>query len=331
MKPKKLVIAGAALAGSAIVLAVLTQPQAQAQTWPNRPVRIVNPTLPGGPSDIMARSVAQKFTETFGQSFIVDNRPGANGIIGVDLVAKASPDGYTLLAGTNGQLIANTAVFPKLPFDSVRDFAPITIVLSSPFVLVVNASISAKSVPELVTLAKAKPGMSYSSFGPASIAHFGMELILLRTGMKLTHVPYKGGAPSAAALVSGEVNASLDSVQNQLQFIRSNRVRALALANGARLTVMPDVPTMAEAGVAGVEIGGWYALLAPAGTPKVVVNRLYGEAVKAFKAAPELRERFASTGSEIVLNTPAEFAERIKREIIEYTKVAREANITVSQ
>jgi tripartite-type tricarboxylate transporter receptor subunit TctC len=304
---------------------------AQAQIWPSRPVRIVNPTQPGGPSDIMARSVAQKYTEIFGQPFIVDNRPGANGIIGVDLVAKASPDGYTLLAGTNGQLIANTAVFPKLPFDAVRDFAPITIVVSSPFVLVVHANIAARSVAELVALAKAKPGMSYSSFGPASIAHFGMELIQLRSGMKMTHVPYKGGAPAAAALVAGEVNASLDSVQNQIQFIRGNRVRALALANVTRLKVMPDVPTMAEAGIAGVEIGGWYALLAPAGTPKVMVDRLYEETLKAFKSSPELRDRFESTGSDVLLNTPAAFAARIKREIGEYTKVAREANITVSQ
>ena len=143
--------------------------------------------------------------------------------------------------------------------------------------------------------------------------------------------PYKGGAPSAAALVSGEVHASLDSVQNQLQFIRSNRVRALALANGTRLKVLPDVPTTAEAGITGVEIGGWYSLLAPAGTPKAVVNRLYDESVKAFKASPELRERFESTGSDVLLNTPADFAARIKREIGEYTKVAREANITVSQ
>lgn len=304
---------------------------AQAQTWPNRPVRIVNPTQPGGVSDVMARSIAQKFTEALGQTFIVDNRPGANGIIGVDLVAKASADGYTLLAGTNGQLIANSAVFAKLPFDAVRDFAPITIVLSSPFVLVVHASLPAKTVPELVALARAKTGMSYSSFGPASIAHFGMELIQLRTGMKMTHVPYKGGAPAAAALVAGEVNASLDSVQNQLQFIRANRVRALALANGTRLKMLPDVPTTAEAGVAGVEIGGWYSLLAPAGTPKGVVNRLYEESVKVFKASPDMRERFESTGSDVLLNTPADFAARIKREIAEYTKVAREANITVSQ
>ncbi len=319
-------VVAALLCGAGIV-----QQFAEAQVWPNRPVRIVNPTQPGGPSDIMARSMAQKFTEALGQTFIVDNRPGANGIIGVDLVAKASADGYTLLAGTNGQLIANMAVFSKLPFDSVRDFAPITIVVSSPFVLVVHASLSAKSVAELVALAKAKPGMSYSSFGPASIAHFGMELIQLRTGMKMTHVPYKGGAPSAAALVAGEVNASLDSVQNQLQFIRGNRVRALALANSTRLKVLPDVPTTAEAGVSGVEIGGWYSLLAPAGTPKAVVNQLYDETVKAFKSSPELRERFESTGSDVLLNMPSDFAARIKREIAEYTKVAREANITVNQ
>lgn len=311
--------------------AVSASSLAQVPTWPNRPVRIVNPTQPGGPSDIMARGMAQKFTQALGQTFVVDNRPGANGIIGVDLVAKASADGYTLLAGTNGQLIANSAVFPKLPFDAVRDFAPITIVMSSPFVLVVHASLPAKTLPELLALAKAKAGMSYSSFGPASIAHFGMELIQLRTGMKMTHVPYKGGAPAAAALVAGEVNASLDSVQNQLQFIRANRVRALALAHGTRLKMLPDVPTTAEAGVPGVEIGGWYALLAPAGTPRTMVNRLHQESVKAFKSSPELRERFESTGSDILLNTPAEFAARIQREIAEYTKVAREANITVSQ
>ncbi len=329
MKRVRLVVAGVVLLYCAG--AVVDQAAAQAQKWPTRPVRIVNPTQPGGPSDVMARSVAQKLTESLGQSFIVDNRPGANGLIGVELVAKASPDGYTLLAGTNGQLVANSAVFPKLPFDVMRDFAPITIVMSSPFVLVVNASVPAKTVPELVALAKAKPGMAYSSFGPASIAQFGMELVMPRTGMRLTHVPYKGGGPSAAALVAGEVQASFDSVQNQLQFIRSNRVRALALASGTRLKVMPEVPTMVEAGITGAELGGWYALLAPAGTPKAIVDRLYAETVHAFKTSPELRERFESTGSEIVLNTPAEFAEQMRREIAELTKLARAANITVNQ
>ncbi len=304
---------------------------AQAQKWPDKPVRIINPTQAGGPSDVMARSMAQKFTEVFGQTFIVDNRPGANGIIGTELAARASPDGYTLLAGTNGQLVANTAVFPKLPFDATRDFEPITIVVASPFALVVHAGIAAKSVTELIALTKSRQGMSYSSFGPASIPHFGMELIALRTGMRLTHVPYKGGAPAAAALVAGEVNVSLDSVQNQLQFIRGNRVRALAIANGVRVKVLPEVPTMAEAGVPVSDIGGWYSLLAPAGTPKAIVARLYEASVKAFKTSPELRDRFEATGSDIVLNTPAEFAQRIKREIGEYTKVARDANITVNQ
>jgi tripartite-type tricarboxylate transporter receptor subunit TctC len=302
-----------------------------AQTWPRRPVRIVNPTQAGGVSDIMARSVAQKLNEALGQTFVVDNRPGANGIIGVDLVAKATPDGYTLLAGTNGQLVANSAVFQKLPFNTLRDFAPITIVIASPFVLVVHANVPAKSVTELVALSKAKPGMTYSSFGPASIAHFGMELIMLRTGMKLTHVPYKGGAPSAAALVAGEVNASLDSVQNQLQFIKSGRVRALAVAGGMRLKGLPDVPTLDETGTGKLEVGGWYALLAPAGTPAAVITKIHGETTRAFRSSPDLRERFESTGSEIILNTPADFSARVRREIAEYTKVAREANITVNQ
>lgn len=304
---------------------------ANAQVWPTKPVRIVNPTQPGGPSDIMARSVGQKLGEALGRSFVVDNRPGANGIIGVEIVARAQPDGYTLLAGTNGQLVANSAVFSKLPFDAVRDFAPITIVMASPFLLVVHPSLPAKTAAELIALSKTRANMSYSSFGPASIAHFGMELIMLKTGMRLTHVPYKGGAPSAAALVGGEVNASLDSVQNQLQFIRANRVRALALAGNARLAVLPNVPTLQEAGIAGVEIGGWYSLLAPAGTPKPIISRIHAETLKAFKTSPELRDRFESTGSEIVLNSPDVFAARIKQEIVEFTKVARAAKITVTQ
>jgi tripartite-type tricarboxylate transporter receptor subunit TctC len=319
--------AGLIVLGSAAALAG----SVHAQGWPTKPVRIVNPTQPGGVSDIMARGVGQKLAAALGQSFVVDNRPGANGIIGVEIAARAQPDGYTLLAGTNGQLVANTAVFNKLPFDAVRDFAPITIVMASPFLLVVHPSLPVKTVGELVALSKTRANMSYSSFGPASIAHFGMELIMLKTGMRLTHVPYKGGAPSAAALVGGEVNASLDSVQNQLQFIRGNRVRALALAGRARVKSLPDVPTTAEAGIAGVEIGGWYALLAPAGTPKAIISRIYAETQNAFKTSPELRERFESTGSELVLNTPDEFAARIQREIAEYTKVARAANITVVQ
>jgi tripartite-type tricarboxylate transporter receptor subunit TctC len=197
--------------------------------------------------------------------------------------------------------------------------------------VVVHPSVPAKNLAELVAHTKAKPGLAYSSFGPASIAHFGMELVMLRTGMRLTHVPYKGGGPSAAALAAGEVQVSFDSVQNQLQFVRSNRVRALAVASGARLKVLPHLPTLTEVGVSGADIGGWYALLAPAGTPKAIVNRLHGEAVNAFKSSDELRARFESTGSEIVLQPPGEFAERIKREIVEFTKVARDANITVNQ
>mgnify|MGYP003335400704 CR=1 FL=1 len=171
---------------------------AQAQNYPVKPMRVAVGFPAGGPADTMLRIIGRKMTELSGQSVIVENRPGANGIIGVDLVAKAAPDGYTLLAGTNGQLVANSAVFPKLPFDALRDFAPITIAVSSPFVLVVHPNVAAHSVAELVALTKGRPGMSYSSFGPASIAHFGMEFINLRTGMRLTHVPYRGGAPAAA-------------------------------------------------------------------------------------------------------------------------------------
>jgi tripartite-type tricarboxylate transporter receptor subunit TctC len=308
-------------------LTIIGVAAAPAQTWPTKPIRIIVPTAPGGTIDIMARSLAQKFTESTGQRAIVDNRPGANGIIGVELAAKATADGYTLLAGTNGQLVMNPAVFTTLPFNTVRDFAPVSIVVASPFILCVHPSLPAKNVQEFIAYVKSRPGqIPFSSFGPASVAQFAMELFMLNTGTKMTHVPYKGGGPSGAALVAGEVMATFDAMQNQMPFIKDNRVRALAIAAPARSRAMPDLPTLTEAGVGGADVGGWYALLAPAGTPRPVVNRIYEEVVKASKA-PELRERFESTGSELVINTPDHFAVQIKSEIAQWTRVAREAHI----
>ena len=312
---------------AASLIDCITLPAAHAQEWPAKSVRIINPASAGGVSDVMGRTVAQHFTTTFGQNFVVDNRPGANGIIGLDLAAKAAADGYTLLAGTSGMLVMNSAIFQKLPFNVVRDFAPISIVISAPFAIFVHPSLPVKSTQELIALAKAKPGqLPYGSFGPASFAHMAMELFMLQTSTRMTHVPYKGGAPMAIALVAGEVTVAFDSVQNQLPFLRANRVRAIAMASPKRLRLLPDIPTLAESGVQGAELPAWYGMLAPAGTPRPIINRLYEDMLAAFKSS-ELRERFAALGSEIVLNPPDQFATQLKSEIDAMTKVARDANV----
>ena len=312
---------------AASLIDCITLPAAHAQEWPAKSVRIINPASAGGVSDVMGRTVAQHFTTTFGQNFVVDNRPGANGIIGLDLAAKAAADGYTLLAGTSGMLVMNSAIFQKLPFNVVRDFAPISIVISAPFAIFVHPSLPVKSTQELIALAKARPGqLPYGSFGPASFAHMAMELFMLQTSTRMTHVPYKGGAPMAIALVAGEVTVAFDSVQNQLPFLRANRVRAIAMASPKRLRLLPDIPTLAESGVQGAELPAWYGMLAPAGTPRPIINRLYEDMLAAFKSS-ELRERFAALGSEIVLNPPDQFATQLKSEIDAMTKVARDANV----
>ena len=298
-----------------------------AQEWPTKTVRIINPVTAGSVTDVMARTVAQHFNTSFGQTFVVDNRPGANGIIGLDLVAKSAGDGYTLVAASSGMLVMNAAIFEKLPFNVMRDFAPISIILSAPFAIFVHPSLPVKNTRELVALAKAKPTqLPYGSFGPASFAHMAMELFMAQTGTRLTHVPYKGGAPMAAALVAGEVTVAFDSVQNELPYLRANRVRAIAIAGQKRVGLLPDVPTLAESGVTGAELPAWYALLAPAGTPRAIINRLYDDMVTAFKST-ELRERFAALGSEVVLNTPDQFATQLRNDIEAMTKVARDAGV----
>ena len=315
------------LFSAAITVAILAASNAHAQEWPAKTVRIINPASAGGVSDVMGRTVAQHFTTTFGQNFVIDNRPGANGLIGLDMVAKAVPDGYTLLAGTSGMLVMNSAIYEKMPFNVMRDFAPISIVISAPFAIFVHPSLPVKTAKELIALAKAQPGkLPYGSFGPASFAHMAMELFMLQTTTKMTHVPYKGGAPMATALVAGEVTVAFDSVQNQLPFLRTNRVRALGMATTKRIPLLPTIPTLAESGVQDAELPAWYGMLAPAGTPRPVINRLYDEMVTQFKS-PELRERFAALGSEVVLNPPDQFAVQLKSEIDAMTKVAREAGV----
>lgn len=314
-----LLTAGAVCAGAA--------GSTSAQTWPVKPVRIINPAPPGGPLDVLLRSFLPRLLDTFGQPFVIDNRGGANGIIGTELGAKSPPDGYTLLATTNSMLVMNKAAFTKLPFEPLGDFDFITIIMSSPFVLCVHPSLPAKSVKDLVALAKKRPGeLAYGSFGPASVPQFGMELFQIQTRTKLTHIPYKGGAPAAMALVGGEVPILLDSMLNQITFIRSGRVRALAIAGPSRLKPTPDLPTLTEQGVEGADTEGWYGLAAPRGTPAEVLRRVR-DTVGVLLSTPEFRERIESTGSQVIFNTPAEFETRVRNDIGKWTKVARTANI----
>ena len=314
-----LLLMGALFAGASL--------SSRAQTWPVKPVRIIYPSAPGGQFDALLRSLSQRFLEAFGQSFVVDNRVGANGIIGTELGAKALPDGYTLLGTTNSMLVMNKAAFAKLPFEPLRDFEFVTIFMSSPFVLCVHPSLPAKSVGELVALAKKRPGeLSYGSFGPASVPLFGTELFQQRTGTRLTHIPYKGGTPAAMALVAGEVPILLNSMLNQLPLIRAGRVRALALAGPSRLKVMPELPTLAEQGIEGADTEGWYGLAAPRGTPIEILRRVREVSGNALNTR-EIRDNIESTGSQIIFNTPTEFEARVRSDIEKWTSVARSANI----
>jgi tripartite-type tricarboxylate transporter receptor subunit TctC len=320
----------AAIAGSLIAL-----PQAaaqgvatgSAQSYPSKPVRIINPFAAGGGLDVLLRPIAQKLGDSLKQPFIVENRSGANGIIGAELVAKSAPDGYTLLAGTTGALSMNAAVYSKLPYDPVKDFAPITNFADSAFILSVHPAVPAHSVQELIALAKSHPGkLTYASFGFASSSHLIAELFSMAAGVEMVHVPYKGSAPAVADLVAGHVTMMFDSLQSQMPQLRANRLRALGLAAAKRSAATPETPTLAEEGIPGVEGGSWYGLLAPAGTPREIIDRLHTEVVKAL-AAPDMQERFNSVGIDPVGNTPEDFAAQIRADITKWARVAHKANI----
>jgi tripartite-type tricarboxylate transporter receptor subunit TctC len=301
--------------------------QDAAANYPNRPIRLIVTFTPGGPTDIIARAVGQKLAEAWGQPVVVDNRPGAGGNIGMDIVAKSPADGYTLVLGSFGPMIISPAVYSKLPFDTLKDFAPITLAATSWFFLVVNPAVPAHSLKELIALAKAKPGqITFSSSGNASPSHLGGELLKNLAAVNLTHVPYKGGAPAVAAVIGGEVQMAIESPPPIVPQVKANRLRALGAARANRSTLLPDVPTTKEAGLPGFEVGSWYGFLAPAGTPKPIIDKLYAEMVKGINTQ-ELRDRFTGVGAEPVANTPAEFAGFIRDELKRWEKVIRAAGV----
>ena len=302
---------------------------ASAQAWPERPVRIIVGYPPGGGTDLVARLVQQPLSTRWGQPVVIDNRPGANAIIATEAVAKAKPDGYTLLMAYATELAVNPATMKKLPYDPVRDFTPIMQLASAPLVLALHPSVAAKDVRELVAFAKAKPGtLSYSSSGSGSVHHFAGELFKLQTGTDLLHVPYKGSGPAAADAVAGQVQANFASVASVLRFVQAGRLRALAVTSKKRSSQMPDVPTMVEAGLADFELTSWYGLLAPAGTPPALVAKIHAD-MTAVLAGAEFQKSFDVQGLDMAGGSPQAFAEFVRAEAAKFARIARAGSISV--
>ena len=310
----------------AILVLVIATPAA-AQQYPTKAVRMIVGFPAGGTSDIMARLTGQKLSEAWSQTFIIDNRPGAGGNIGTELVAKAPPDGYTLLVSPGSTLTSNPAVYSKVPFDTMRDFAPVTIIAGVPNALVVHPSLPANNVKALIALAKSRPGqLAYASTGAGQSTHLSAELLKTSAGINLIHVPYKGSAPALTDIVAGQVSVMFDNLPSVLPFIKSARLKALAVTSATRSRALPDVPTVAESALPGFDVTVWFAVLAPAATPRDIVTRLNSEIVKAIKS-PDMRERLAQQGADPVGNTPEDFAAVIKRDLAKWAKVVKDANI----
>ena len=293
------------------------------QNYPNKPVRLIVPWPPTGTVDILGRTLGQKLSENMAQSVLVENRAGANGVIGSEAAAKAPPDGYTLLVENITGHAINATLQARLPFDSLRDFAHVSLLASVPDGIVSLPSLPAKNVQELIALARARPGqLTYASFGIGSSAHLAGELFKIMAGVDLLHVPYKGGQPAIADLLAGQVSIYIPVLPSVVQLTRAGRLRLLAVTGAKRSSAMPEVPTVAESGLPGFEASNWFGLMAPAGTPPEIVNRLNAETTKAL-AAPEVREKLAALGFEIQSSTPQEFTTLLRSETEKWAKVVK--------
>ena len=300
---------------------------AAAQTYPNRPVRIVAPFPAGGGLDLVSRALGQRLSTALGQSIIIDNRSGADGMIGTEQVAKAAPDGYTLLISSTGPMVINPALNIKMPYDTLRNFAPITLVVVQPLCLVVHPSLPVKSVKELIALAKAKPGqLNYGSGGIGNGAHLAGEIFRTITSIDIVHVPYKGAAPAVVDLLAGQVQMMLNSIPVLLPFIKSAKLRALAVGADKRMAILPEVPTMRESGIAKFDANSWYGFFAPAGTPKEIVSRLNYESAKILRSQ-EMRDFMSPQGAEAIGDSPEEFSAHIRSELAKWAQAVKTAGV----
>jgi tripartite-type tricarboxylate transporter receptor subunit TctC len=318
----------AIIAWSVVLFAGLSQ-LAAAQApggYPGRPIRLVLPASPGGPVDVIGRTMAAGLAEALGQSIVIDNRAGAGGIIGAEIVVNASPDGYTLMFSHSGPLAIEAALHSKLSYSPVKDFAPVSLVAASPYVLIVSPNSPAKSVKELVALARARPGkIHFASGGIGTGLHMSGELLNQAAGIKMTHVPYKGAGPGMTALMGGEVDTMFNGVSSALPHVKAGRLRALAVSTAQRSALFPGLPTVAESGLK-YDTSGWYALVAPARTPKPVTARLQGQLVRAL-STPEMKERLASQGIDGIASTPEQLARHLRVELDKWTAVVKAAGL----
>jgi tripartite-type tricarboxylate transporter receptor subunit TctC len=294
--------------------------------YPSKPVRMVVPSSAGGGTDIVARIIAPELSKRLGQQVIIDNRPGAGTMIGIEVAAKSPPDGYTLLMGLS-TLAINSALYKKVPYDPQRDFAPITQAVSSASIIVVHPSVPVKTLKELIAFARARPGqINYASAGTGTYPHMTMELFLSMAKLKMVHIPYKGTGPAMIDMVAGQVATMAATILTGMPQIRAGRLRPLGITSAARSPIVPDLPTVAEAGLPGYESVQWYGMLAPARTPRDIITRLHGEATRVLQQ-PEIKARFAGDGADPVGNTPEEFTRYIQSELTKWAKVARDAGI----
>ncbi|MCW5656951.1 MAG: tripartite tricarboxylate transporter substrate binding protein [Burkholderiaceae bacterium] len=318
-------------AGAALMLAGATFAAALAQpAYPNRPVRIIVPSTPAGVLDNVARTLALRLVDQLGQPIVIENKGGAGGNIGAEAAARSPADGYTLFIGFNATHGANLALFGKLSYDPVGDFAPISLLASVPNIVSVHPSVPVNTLAELVALAKGKPGqLSYASSGNGTSTHLAAELFKAAAGIDIVHIPYKGSAPAVADVIAGQVPIIFDSVASSTVQVRAGKLKALAATSPRRLAVLPELPTVAESGYPGFQSTAWVGLLAPAGTPQAVVEQINAAVLKVM-ALPETRDRMAAFGAETITSTPAEFAAHIRSEMTSLGKVIRDANIKVN-
>jgi tripartite-type tricarboxylate transporter receptor subunit TctC len=313
------------LAGA--LLAVLPATVAAQGSYPNKPVRLIVAFAPGGSTDIIARLVGQRLSDRLGQQVIIDNREGAAGMLGTEIAARATPDGYTLTMGTTSTHVIAPAAFPTVKYDPIKSFEPITTVASTPYLLVVHPSVKATTVKEFVALMKSQPGkLNYASAGTGSTTHLAMEMLRLASGTDIVHVPYKGNGPAGVAVMGGQVQALFGSMPAVLPFAKAGKIRPIAVGTAKRSPALPDVPTVAEQGFPGFEVSLWLGFFAPKGTPAPIVTRLYNE-LTAIAKSPEMKEQFERNGADPLWTTPAELTKLMRAELDKYSKVIKAADI----
>jgi tripartite-type tricarboxylate transporter receptor subunit TctC len=322
------IVAGASMTAAVFAMSAAAPPHA-AETYPVKPVRLVVPFAPGGGTDIIARLIAQSLGESWGHTVVVDNRTGAGGVIGVSLVAKSNPDGYTMLLASNGPLTYLPALSSKLPYDPEKELAPISLVAGQPFVVTASNASGIASIKDLIAAAKSQPEkVRYASGGPGGASHLGTELLKMMAGISMLHVPYKGTGPGLTAVLGGEVQLVLVGISSAIPHVKAGRAKALAVTTATRSPALPDVPTVAEAGVPGYEFDVWYGMLYPAGTPTAIVSKAAKEIARLSKQ-PTVRERFAAGGMDAMSSTPQEFVALIRKDAAKWKKVVTAAKIKI--